>query len=334
MVAGAFGARVVPTQGKEAVPMTAAIAIEGLTKRYRGVDALTDLTLEVPEGSIFGFLGPNGAGKTTTLKLLAGLAQASAGTAAVNGVRVGLQGAHRAQIGYLAQEPRFYSWMTGRQTLAYVASYYATNRPRGWIDELLELVGLTDAADRRTGTYSGGMRQRLGIGQALAGDASVLLLDEPAAALDPLGRHDVLELMNRLRVDKTIFYSTHILDDVQRVSDHVAILDRGRLVMSAPTAELVARSSAGVIRVSLVGATTATEHALASLPDVQAVRIVGQEEGEWRYDLTPAPGSTATVQLAVTRFAADAGLALTTNRQESMDLEDVFLRIVNEERAA
>ena len=225
--------------------MPAAIAIEGLTKHYRRVDALTDLTLDVPKGSIFGFLGPNGAGKTTALKLLAGLTQASAGHASVNGVPIGLQGAHRAQIGYLAQEPRFYGWMTGRQTLAYVASFYGTPRPRGWAEELLELVGLTDAADRTTKTYSGGMRQRLGIGQALAGDASVILLDEPAASLDPLGRHDVLELMSRLRGDKTIFYSTHILDDVQRVSDHVAILDHGRLVMTAPTADLVARSSGG-----------------------------------------------------------------------------------------
>jgi ABC-2 type transport system ATP-binding protein len=314
--------------------MTAAIATEGLTKHFHGVDALTDLTLEVPEGSIFGFLGPNGAGKTTTLKLLAGLARATAGRASVNGVEIGLQGSHRAQIGYLAQEPRFYGWMTGRQTLAYVASFYATSRPSGWADELLELVGLTDAADRPTKTYSGGMRQRLGIGQALAGDASVLLLDEPAAALDPLGRHDVLELMSRLRGDKTIFYSTHILDDVQRVSDYVAILDHGRLVMTSSTADMVAQSSAGSIRVSLVGATPETERGLVALPGVEEVRFVGHEEGEWRYDLTPAPGATAAVQLAVTQFAADRALALTTNRRESVDLEDVFLRIVNEERAA
>jgi ABC-2 type transport system ATP-binding protein len=314
--------------------MTAAISIEGLTKHYRGVNALTDLTLEVPKGSIFGFLGPNGAGKTTTLKVLAGLMRASAGKASVNGVPVGLQGAHRAQIGYLAQEPRFYGWMTGRQTLAYVASFYRQPMSRAKVDELLELVGLADAAERRTGTYSGGMRQRLGIGQALAGDPTVLLLDEPAASLDPLGRHDVLELMSRLRGDKTIFYSTHILDDVQRVSDHVAILDRGRLVMAAPTADLIARSKAATIRVCLAGADADTEHGLAALQGVDGVHIVGSDGGEWRYDLTPAPGSTADVQLAVTRFAADRGMALTNNREESVDLEDVFLRIVNEERAA
>jgi ABC-2 type transport system ATP-binding protein len=306
----------------------------GLTKRYHGVSALSDLTLEVPAGSVFGFLGPNGAGKTTTLKLLAGLARPTAGEASVNGVAIGLQGAHRGQIGYLAQEPRFYSWMSGRQTLAYVAGFYGQKLSRGRQDELLELVGLAEAADRPTKTYSGGMRQRLGIGQALAGNASVLLLDEPAASLDPLGRHDVLELMRQLRGDKTIFYSTHILDDVQRVSDHVAIVDRGRLVMTAPTADLLQRASGGTLRVALLGASSDTLRALGAAAGVDDVRLAGRDGDEWQYELTPALGDIARVQRAVTSFAAESGLALTTNRQETLDLESIFLRIVNEERAA
>ena len=315
--------------------MTAAIAIEGLTKRYREVNAVTDLSLEVPAGSIFGFLGPNGAGKTTTLKILAGLARSTSGTASVNGVPVGLQGAHRAQIGYLAQEPRFYGWMTGRQTLNYVASFYAAaDDTHKRVDELLDLVGLTDAADRPTKTYSGGMRQRLGIGQALAGNASVILLDEPAAALDPLGRHDVLELMQRLRGDKTIFYSTHILDDVQRVSDQVAILDHGKLVVSAPTARLMNEFTVGCIRVVVLGGSEATRAGLETLPGVTQVYDIGHEGDEWQYDVSAVDGETVAVQGAVTRWAADAGLTLTTNRPQSMDLEEVFLRIVNEERAA
>jgi ABC-2 type transport system ATP-binding protein len=314
--------------------MTPAIAITGLTKRYRGVAALTDLTLEVPRGSIVGFLGPNGAGKTTALKILAGLTRATAGTATVDGVSVGLQGAHRARVGYLAQDPRFYGWMSGRETLEYVAGFYPGRVARRHIDDLVELVGLADAADRPTRTYSGGMRQRLGIAQALAGDAPVLLLDEPAAALDPLGRHDVLELLRRLRGDRTVFYSTHILDDVQRVSDHVAILDKGRLVVSAPTAELIGRSDAGTLAIALVGATSATAAGLAALPGVSGVRPAGHGADEWRYDLTVDDGQIAAVQRAVMRFAADRDLIVTTNRQEALDLEDVFLRIVNEERAA
>jgi ABC-2 type transport system ATP-binding protein len=238
--------------------MTPAISMSGVTKRYRSVTALGDLTLDVPAGSIFGFLGANGAGKTTALKILAGLTRATAGSAAVNGIAVDVQGTHRARIGYLAQDPQFYGWMTGRQTLEYVAGFFMPRATGGRIDELLDLVGIADAATRRTSTYSGGMRQRLGIAQALVGDPAVLLLDEPAAAIDPIGRHDVLRLMERLRGTTTIFYSTHILDDVERVSDQVAIVDRGRVVVSAPTTELMRRSAAPTVRVALVGASDAT----------------------------------------------------------------------------
>lgn len=313
--------------------MTPAITLNGLTKRYGTVAALTDLTLDVPAGSIFGFLGPNGAGKTTALKILAGLSRASSGTATIDGVPVGVQGAHRSQVGYLAQEPRFYGWMTGRQTLEFVASFYAVETNRSELAELLELVGLSEAGDRATRTYSGGMRQRLGIAQALAGNPSVVLLDEPAAALDPLGRHDVLEIMRRLRGDKTIFYSTHILDDVERVSDHVAILDHGRLVVSAPTAELVAAAT-GSIRVALLGATESTAAALAALPGVRAVSPAGWRGDEWSYDITAYDGRTVEVQGAVMRLATETGLIVTGNRQEDHDLEQVFLRLVNKERAA
>jgi len=314
--------------------MTMAITSRGLTKRYRGVPALTDLTLEVPAGSVFGFLGPNGAGKTTALKILAGLTGATSGTAEVDGTPVGLQGEHRAKVGYLAQDPRFYGWMTGRQTLDYVASFHPSGPHTRRTGELLDLVGLADAADRPTKTYSGGMRQRLGIAQALAGDPAVLLLDEPAAALDPIGRRDVLELLRRLRGEVTVFYSTHILDDVQRVSDHVAILDKGRLIVSAPTAELVGGSRAGTVRVALLGATETTADDLATLPGVTGCRSGDRTADEWRYDLTVEDGRAATVQRAVMRFAADRNLIVTTNRQETLALEDVFLRIVNEERAA
>ena len=313
--------------------MTSAISLNALTKRYGDVAALTDLTLDVAAGSIFGFLGPNGAGKTTALKILAGLSRATSGSATIGGIPVSVEGFHRGQVGYLAQEPRFYGWMSGRETLEYVASFYAVESSKRELNELLELVGLADAGDRATKTYSGGMRQRLGIAQALAGSPSVLLLDEPAAALDPLGRHDVLEIMRRLRGDKTIFYSTHILDDVERVSDHVAILDKGRLVVSAPTAELIAATT-GSIRVALLGATESTAIALGALPGVTGVSPTGRQGDEWTFDLTILDGRTADVQRSVMLFAADAGLIVASNRQEAPGLEEAFLRIVDKERAA
>jgi ABC-2 type transport system ATP-binding protein len=178
------------------------------------------------------------------------------------------------------------------------------------------------------------MRQRLGIAQALAGDARVLLLDEPAAALDPIGRRDVLELMERLRGETTIFYSTHILDDVQRVSDGVAILDRGRLVVSAPTADLLRRVSGASLSVILIGATQSTKAALAALSGVVDVAETARTGSESHYRVAVSDGATAAVQAAVMRMAASSGLVVASNQPEGIDLEAAFLRIVEQERAA
>jgi ABC-2 type transport system ATP-binding protein len=250
--------------------LESAISMAGLTKHYPGVAALTDLSLEVPAGSIYGFLGPNGAGKSTAIKMLAGLTKPTSGSASVAGIPVVAGPGYRREVGYLAQEPRFYDWMTGRETLRFVASLYpATDRAdAAKVAAVLARVGLADAADRRTSTYSGGMRQRLGIAQALIGSPAVLLLDEPVSALDPIGRHEVLDLMRELRGEVTVFYSTHILDDVERVSDHVAILDGGRLVRSAPTAELLASFDQDQLRVVIGGADDSTAVAMASIPGV------------------------------------------------------------------
>ncbi len=315
--------------------MTDAISMVGLTKHYGGVQALTDLTLDVPSGTVFGFLGPNGAGKTTALKVLAGLARPTAGSAAVNGVPVSAAGDHRRQLGYLAQDPRFYGWMTGRETLRHVARFrrVAGDRERQ-ITGLLERVGIADAGDRRTATYSGGMRQRLGIAQALVGGPAVILLDEPVSALDPIGRKDVLGLMRDLKGETTVFYSTHILDDVQRVSDHVAILDHGRLVKAAPTQVLLGSFTRNMLRVVLGGATSSTSVGIDELPGVARVTVVSQTGDDIAYDVTTLDGATAEVQRSITRFAVDSGLTLIANAEETLDLETVFLRLIDEGEVA
>jgi ABC-2 type transport system ATP-binding protein len=316
--------------------MTNAITMQGLTKHYPSVQALSDLTLDVPVGSIYGFLGPNGAGKSTALKVLAGLARATGGDALVDGVPVTMGGSHRRHLGFLAQHPAFYGWMTGRETLRYVAKLRgidgATREAR--VGELLDRVGIADAADRRTATYSGGMRQRLGIAQALVGRPAVILLDEPVSALDPIGRRDVLDLMLQLRGETTIFYSTHILDDVQRVSDHVAILDQGRLVRAAPTHELLASFTRNVLRVTLGGANAETADGLRALPGVLAVGVSSADGGSTAFDVTTRDGATSDVQRAVQAFAVHGGLTLISNTQETLDLEAVFLRLVDHQEAA
>jgi ABC-2 type transport system ATP-binding protein len=315
--------------------MTNAISMVGLTKHYKGVQALTDLSLEVPTGTVFGFLGPNGAGKTTTLRILAGLARPTAGVATINGVPVSAAGEHRRELGYLAQDPRFYGWMTGRETLRYVARLHGADADQERrIGQLLERVGIADAGDRRTSTYSGGMRQRLGIAQALVGRPAVILLDEPVSALDPIGRKDVLDLMRELKGETTVFYSTHILDDVQRVSDHVAILDHGRLVKAAPTQVLLGSFTKDTLKVVLGGAGRSTEAGLRELAGVASVSVISRDGANTTFDVSTHVGASADVQRSITGFAIAAGLTLISNAQESLDLETVFLRLIDRKEVA
>jgi ABC-2 type transport system ATP-binding protein len=319
------------------VTSQAAITTAGLTKHYPGVQALTDLTLEVPTGSIYGFLGPNGAGKTTALKMLAGLTRPTSGNATVAGIPVEAGPAYRQQVGYLGQEPRFYGWMSGRETIAYVGSLYPPEaRPsKARVQEVIDLVGITDAADRPSKTYSGGMRQRLGIAQALVAKPAVLLLDEPVSALDPIGRREVLELMKAIKGEVTVFYSTHILDDVQRVSDHVAILDRGRLVRAQPTAELLSSFSADRMRVVLGFATDDTAASLAAIAGVASVEQTDRAPEASSYLLRIDPDQASAIQRGVTRLAVDTDLTVIDNSLVREGLEDVFMRLVDpKERAA
>ena len=196
----------------------AVVLTRGLTKSYNGFDAVRSLDLVVPRHSIFGFLGPNGAGKTTTMKLLLGLIRPSAGSGSVFGLDIVKDSPGvRSRIGYLPQDPRFYEHMTARQTLHFAVKFFFTGPKAALeqrVEDVLGLVGLADKADRPIKSFSGGERQRLGIAQAHIHEPELLILDEPAAALDPLGRRDVLAILDGFRATTTVFYSTHILDDV------------------------------------------------------------------------------------------------------------------------
>jgi ABC-2 type transport system ATP-binding protein len=307
---------------------TAAIEARGLTKRFGDVLALDRLDLSVPSGSVFGFLGPNGAGKTTTLRILAGLGLATAGTAVVAGVDVGHGGRELAgRIGYLDQDPRFYGWMTGRELLTFVGRAYGLAGAELWarVDEVLETVGLLDAARRRIGGYSGGMRQRLGIGQALLPRPPVLFLDEPVSALDPEGRRDVLELIGRLGGQATVFMSTHILTDVERICDRVAILDHGRLVTDAPIDELLARHARPILELDPEpGQADAVAGLAAALREASWTREVREEHGALRVVVTDAERAAAEgLPLVVA-----AGVRLARFERVRPTLEDVFLELV------
>ena len=253
------------------------IQTHDLTKTFKGVNALQALNLNVPKNSIFGFLGPNGAGKTTTIKLLLGLSRPTSGSASIFGMDIVNDSTRiRRRIGYLAQEPRYYEHLTARQTLRFAARFFYTGPQKAIEDRIkntLELVGLEDKADRPIKGFSGGERQRLGIAQAQINFPDLLILDEPAASLDPMGRRDVLEVMERLRKHTTIFYSTHILSDVQRVSDTVAILKKGQLVAEAPIETLLAGSGGMIYSIVVKGHSNGLQADLSGL----AVGVVRQQ---------------------------------------------------------
>ena len=221
--------------------MTAAISLEGLSKVYGDVRALDSVDLTVPEGSVFGFMGPNGAGKTTTLRILSGLAKATSGTARIFGMEAGSSRAS-AVVGFLPDVPGFYEWMTAPEYLRFCGGLFgidaATVESRS--AALLDMAGLAGVTTR-VGGFSRGMKQRLGVAQALINAPRLLMLDEPTSALDPLGRRDVLDMIVALRGKTTVFFSTHILADVERVCDTVAVLDRGRVIVQGPIGDLTSR---------------------------------------------------------------------------------------------
>lgn len=306
------------------------IETSGLTKSFKGVNALQSLDLKVPANSIFAFLGPNGSGKTTTIKLLLGLIYPTAGTARVFGLDIGRDSvAIRSRLGYLPQEPRYYEHMTARETLRYAARFFFRG-PAGEIEarvaQTLELVGLDDKADRPIKGFSGGERQRLGIAQAQVNYPDLLILDEPAASLDPMGRRDVLAVMERLRRHTTIFYCTHILDDVQRVSDTVAILNRGRLVANGPIEELLAGGEGTTFTVKIKGDAESARHRLAAQPWVTGIQ--GQSRnGATAWTVAVSDEEAAEAQL-LRLLLADEGLAVTEFGRRQHQLEDVFVQIV------
>jgi ABC-2 type transport system ATP-binding protein len=319
-----------PVSGTPAVVET-----RGLGKRYGAIDALADLDLRVPERSIFGLLGPNGAGKTTAMKLLVGLAAPTSGGGRIFGRDIVDDSTEiRKRVGFLAQEPRFYEHQSARETLRFTARFFYAGPERAIderVEEMLELVGLTDKADRAIRGFSGGERQRLGIAQAQVNRPELLIMDEPAAALDPMGRHAVLSILERLRGHTTVVYSTHILDDVERVSDHVAILDHGRLVVQAPTQELLTGDGAVTYVLRL-------QEPHAALADTLSARswVVGVAE-----ERAGAGGQTLFVSVD-DEAAADAQLlrlvlsepdvVVTEFRRRAFDLEEVFLGLVGPRR--
>jgi len=257
--------------------------------RRRRVVALRGLSLDIPAGHVYGLLGPNGSGKSTTLKILLGLVTPSAGTSEIFGVpshRV----SSRIDVGFLPENPYFYKFLTGSETIAFYGKLCGLSGQalRNRVTELLEIVGLTEAGDRRVGSYSKGMLQRIGLAQAMVHDPRLLILDEPTAGVDPAGSREIRDLILRLKArGKTILLTSHLLEQVQEVCDRVGILAKGRLVRE------------GSLDI-LTGITGQTEYVIEN--------------------------ASPELQEEIARLAASRGARLISSRQPQLDLETVFLK--------
>jgi ABC-2 type transport system ATP-binding protein len=307
--------------------VTAAIETVGLTKTYGQVRALDGLDLVVDEGSIFGFLGPNGAGKTTTVRLLTGLAHATTGEVKILGSGVRAGDTVGAGIGYLPDVPGFYDWMTGDEFLRFAGSLFGIAKPQlqSRLEMLLDLAGLVDVK-AKIGGYSRGMKQRLGIAQALINAPRLLILDEPTSALDPIGRKEVLEMLASLRGRSTVFFSTHILADVDRVCDTVAIIDRGHLVVRAPMQDLKTRYGGHKLVLEVTDGADAFAAEIGAQP--WAAAVVRAPDGAIEVTVS----DMRVAQRAIPALVAARGLGLSRLEAGEVQLEEVFVELVGGNR--
>jgi ABC-2 type transport system ATP-binding protein len=312
----------------------AVIRTRRLTKRYGSLVAVNNLDLEVRRGEIFGLLGQNGAGKTTTILMLLGLTEPTSGEARVMGLDPEREPRLvKRQVGYLPDAVGFYGGLTGRQNLRYTARLNGLRRAtaESAMDDVLEQVGLSDRADDRVDTYSRGMRQRLGIADALVKSPDLLILDEPTTAIDPLGVVEILDLLRRLVNERglAIMLSSHLLTQVQSVCDRIGIFAAGKLVGQGTVEELAVAFGDGTatIEVSFELPTPAdvsrAETVLRALSGVTGVAAPARDGDPWHVVVRPA-AAEGRVRQEILVAAVEHGLRLTTLRPVVPSLDDIY----------
>jgi ABC-2 type transport system ATP-binding protein len=296
-----------------------AVETVGLTKRFNERTAVDDVSLVVPRGVAYGFLGHNGAGKTTLIRMLLGLTRSSAGSAKVLGLPVPASRAEAlARVGAIVEEPSFYPYLTGRENLE-IAAAIRGGGARERIDGVVRRVGLEKRAGDRVGTFSLGMRQRLGVARCLLSDPELLILDEPMNGLDPAGMLDTRRMIRELVEDegRTVFISSHLLDEVEKTCDVAAIIDRGRVIAQGSIDELVADRAA-----ELVIECDDVERALVLLAQDHTVRELRSEHGTLRMSLI-APDQAG----AINSRLVGAGVVVTRLEPARRSLEERFLEM-------
>jgi len=296
-------------------PSGPALTTSALTKRYGGNVALDAVDVTVPRGSVYGLVGPNGAGKTTLLSILAGLRSPTAGEVDL--------GVDPRRIAVVPDTPNFEPWMTGREVVGLSLHLTAPELPAERVVQALERAGIADAADRRIGGYSRGMLQRLGLAAAVVGDPDLLILDEPTSALDPAGRRDVLDFVSASRGQATVLFSSHILGDVQEVSDTVGILRDGRLLFEGPLDELLVGRAAPAYAVRVRGGATQIAVRLRAADWVSSVDTPSQDL------LRVTVTSVAAAEAQLVGALAEAGATVVSLVPVQSSLEHVFLELTS-----
>ena len=300
-----------------------AVEVHGLTKRFGPRAAVDHVDLLVPRGSAFGYLGPNGAGKTTLIRTLLGLTRADSGTMSLLGIPVPAQrGRALARVGAIVDEPRFHGHLTGRENLKILAAARGGGA-KDQIGPALARTGLTQRADDKVSAYSMGMRQRLGLAACLLADPQLLILDEPMNGLDPAGMHEMRDMLRGL-VDegRTVVLSSHLLDEVERTCDQVAIVDQGQVIRQGPIDELI--EGAGV----MVEVQCSDPPAAARALDQGAIasHVAITEDG---LTVTLAPGRAREQAAEIARLLGEAGISVYSLRPAHASLEDWFLSVTS-----
>lgn len=298
---------------------------ENISKRFGGHQVLDGLTMEVPRHSVYGFLGINGAGKTTTMKIILGLLKADSGQVRVLGqkVRYGNSTTNRC-IGYLPDVPEFYGYMSAPEYMMFCAQIgglekkYALERT----EKLLAMTGLENVKKRIRG-YSRGMKQRLGIAQALLGKPSLLICDEPTSALDPVGRKDILDILRDAGQETTVIFSTHILPDAERICDRAAILHRGRIVVQGEIEKIKERHGSS----SVILETRSSGEMRRLLEYEGAAALLKNAEITENCAVLPAR-SPETLQMKLMKLMVDADICPARMEIAESSLENIFMEAV------
>ena len=301
------------------------IKCEGLSKVYKEKTALKDVSFSVEGTGCIGFLGKNGAGKTTTIRILAGLSKASSGKVEVVGYDVSKYSKKiREVIGYCPQIPTFYDYMTALEWMHWVGSMFKLDKKtiQSKSEELLKKCGIWEERNRKIVGYSGGMKQRLAIAQALINNPKLLILDEPVSALDPIGRYDVLKLIEELKGNMTIFISTHIIDDIARVADEVVIIDKGSVVIADSMESLLKTYAKNIIEFSVEQTDKNIKDILAKKPYIYNVEWDGV-----RYKVSTDKKEEASKEIL--KMIIDENLNLLSYNEGNISLEDIFLKVVS-----